>query len=84
MPAAVVFDAVSAFHDFANQPGMRRGLVADDEKAGFRMMRIQDIQNLRSNLRIRSIVERQGDFVALRRGLGQAQHVVAQQAAFRP
>jgi len=41
---------------------------------------VEDIQHHRRNFRVRAVVERDGNFSAARRRIGQSQHVVAEQA----
>src|SRR3954454_14508402 len=64
MPAAVVFDAVSALDDLTHQRGMFRGLLGNHEKTRFCTIGIQNIQHLWRNVRVRTIVERHCYFSA--------------------
>ena len=81
---AVVLDGVAAPHDFPDDVGMRGSLLADTEETCFDAVAVQDVQHHRRDFRVRAVVERDGNFSAARRRIGQANHVLAEQAAPGP
>jgi hypothetical protein len=63
----MVFDAMPAAHDFARQRRLRRHSITNAEKRGDASVRIEEIENLRRNLWIRSIVKGNCDLAGRRR-----------------
>ena len=68
MLLAVVFHRVAALHDFPAQGGMALGLLPDAKEGDTSRVAIQQVQDLRRDDGVRTVVDRQGDFIAGRRG----------------
>lgn len=71
----MVFHRVSAAHDLARQGRVLQNALTDAEERRVRAVRIEQVEDVRGDLGIRTIVNGDGDGVARRAGTGQARPV---------
>ena len=77
----VVFNGVSTRDDVATDFRMGGGPFSDTEKGRVDLVSVQEVEHLRRDFRIRSVIKGKRHFPALRRRCGQTHEIRAQQSA---
>src|ERR1700722_6324464 len=84
MPVAMILNGMAAPHDLAREFGKVLDAPADAEKRGFDCVLVEKVEHLRSDRRVRTIIDAERDFTAARGGQRQARQVRPEQSAARP